>query len=167
MARNLPSLNSHAPCPPTCVVQPGMCKNKTSSDIMLPAWHGCHCVAGLLIKETNWLAISSTFVSQPVSSPSSRLRMSVLCHYRRLNCHDEINSHLTTFPKHLYSSHLLHFQGGLHSGITASLYVDQQVLTDGLTTDDHKKSHPCSTNSTEEWKINGMKTAYLWRWLWD
>ena len=101
MAKNFPSLNSHAPCPPTCIVQPRMHKNKTSSDMMLPAWHGCLCVAGLLIKAAKWLAISSTFVSQPVSSPSSRLRMSVLCHYRRLNCHgDRINSHLTTFPRH-------------------------------------------------------------------
>lgn len=61
--------------------------------------------------------------------------------------------------------------GGLHSGITAGLYVILQVLTllalDSMTTTDHRKSHPGSANSIEEWQLKGIRTAHRRGWSQD
>ena len=58
---------------------------------------------------------------------------------------DKIANHLTAFPKHSHSSRLLQLEGGLHSGIAASLCVN---LGTRLQTEwpeiDLRKNHPGS-----------------------
>ena len=58
---------------------------------------------------------------------------------------DEI-ADLTAFPKYSHSSRLLQLEGGLHSGIAASLCVNlrTRVSTDGVAGNDLRKSHPGS-----------------------
>ena len=57
---------------------------------------------------------------------------------------DEIADRLTVFPKHSHWSRFLQLEGGLHSGIAASLCVNLQALTDGVAGNDLRTSHPGS-----------------------
>ena len=58
---------------------------------------------------------------------------------------DENADRLTAFSKHSHSGRLLQLEGGPHSGITASVYVNLQALTDGMTANDHRKKNTGST----------------------
>ena len=65
--------------------------------------------------------------------------------YNRNITSDETADCLTAFPKYLHSGRLLHLEGGLHSGISVSLHVNLQALTDRMTTNDRRKDHTDST----------------------
>ena len=58
---------------------------------------------------------------------------------------DKIANRLTAFPKHSHLSCLLQLEGGLHFGISASLHVNLQALTERMTANDRRKDHTDST----------------------
>ena len=80
---------------------------------------------------------------------------------------DKIANHLTAFPKHSHLSCLLQLEGGLHFGISASLHVNLQVLTDRMTANDRRKNHTGSNTVLRNDIWQEQETAHLHTRWWD